>query len=643
MKKFFIILFVFLLASPVFSDDFYTKQTGTGNGLGGDCANAKTYSTLVWGTDFGDDDTLHLCDTFTTTVNTGGGGSVGHPITIQFEAGAKISAAYWGATTAAAMVIDEDYIVLDGNDVGIIEATDNGNLLGNQAVDATGLYIYDTTGVEVKNLTVQNIYVRTSASIIDDRNSRGIYAYKNNSLSIHDNIVNGAQKLIMTTAGTANKDGIDIYNNILTKGAGGIVITLAGAVNQTGVKIYNNSITDFANWGEGSWGPTSWHHIDGIHTWGNYPGNNLEVEIYNNYIGGDFGETITAWIYLTDYTFPALVYNNVFFNTGGINSTPGLGFLAYHCLSANGDISVYNNTFVGKGKTNTGGMGIYFSGSGTHTYSADIRNNIFDDLYIAIHDPRATPVTITSDYNNFNVGNVGRDYTGWRTTLASWQTYLGDADCAGSPTSDNECNSFIGDPLLNATYYPTALSPTVDVGEDLSAHFTVDKDGYTRSIWDIGAYELTTSVTGTIIADNQTESGVVAGGYTIVIVLTNDTWHADVGADNAITDEIIAGIDSNGVEGTGWDAVVKANMVFGDITRELDDVTVTILLGAEPTYAITANETITITIPASALVTSTTPIVAYPTFFISNENPVTSTAVRVIGIATGAPLIGNID
>ena len=121
----------------------------------------------------------------------------------------------------------------------------------------------------------------------------------------------------------------------------------------------------------------------------------------------------------------------------------------------------------------------------------------------------------------------------------------------------------------------------------------------------------TAALSGTLLPSG-TKAEIVAGAETLVITLTNDTWDATIGADNAKTTALINGIDSAQAEATGWDAVVKANMTFNDVTRTSDTV-VTITLGAEATYDITADETITITVPATA-VTSGGPITATPTF-----------------------------
>lgn len=123
------------------------------------------------------------------------------------------------------------------------------------------------------------------------------------------------------------------------------------------------------------------------------------------------------------------------------------------------------------------------------------------------------------------------------------------------------------------------------------------------------------AVTGTVITAGVTETEVVAGGKTIILTLTGDEWHADIGSDSAQTTALIAGIDSNKAESAGWDAEVKANMVFGDVARTSDTV-VTVTLGAESAYAITVDETITVTVPATVL-SAGGEVVASPTFTVN--------------------------
>lgn len=118
-------------------------------------------------------------------------------------------------------------------------------------------------------------------------------------------------------------------------------------------------------------------------------------------------------------------------------------------------------------------------------------------------------------------------------------------------------------------------------------------------------------VTGTATSA-ITEADVVAGGKTIIITLTNDTWVTAGATFNAIRQDIINGLDSAQSEGTGWNAVVRDAEVVGAVVRTSDTV-VTITLSAAATYNITAPETITVTVPGSA-VSGTNAITATPTF-----------------------------
>jgi len=110
------------------------------------------------------------------------------------------------------------------------------------------------------------------------------------------------------------------------------------------------------------------------------------------------------------------------------------------------------------------------------------------------------------------------------------------------------------------------------------------------------------------------EADVVAGGDTIILTLTNTIWVASGGTFDAIRQDIIDGLDSAQVEATGWNAEVRDKEVVGAVVRT-SDLVVTITLTAQAAYDITAQETITATIPASAI-EDTSPITAAPTFTV---------------------------
>lgn len=136
--------------------------------------------------------------------------------------------------------------------------------------------------------------------------------------------------------------------------------------------------------------------------------------------------------------------------------------------------------------------------------------------------------------------------------------------------------------------------------------------GFTNSVEILG---VTAAITGTITS-SATESDIVTGGKTIIITLTGDTWVVAAGSafDNQ-RDEIISGLDSAQSEANGWDAVVKAGQGVAGVVRTSDTV-VTITLDAFASYDITATETITVTVPSTA-VAGGVAIVATPTFTVS--------------------------
>lgn len=121
------------------------------------------------------------------------------------------------------------------------------------------------------------------------------------------------------------------------------------------------------------------------------------------------------------------------------------------------------------------------------------------------------------------------------------------------------------------------------------------------------------ALTGTVTTAN--EGDIVTGGKTIILTVTGDTWVADGATFNAQRQNIIDGLTSAQAEALGWNNVVKVLQGVAGVVRTSDSV-VTITLDAQATYLITANETITATVPGSALNLGGA-IVASPTFTIT--------------------------
>jgi hypothetical protein len=143
-------------------------------------------------------------------------------------------------------------------------------------------------------------------------------------------------------------------------------------------------------------------------------------------------------------------------------------------------------------------------------------------------------------------------------------------------------------------------------------HPTLVDEGWFNEMFTEGS-SATAALTGTVTA-TITETDIVTGGKTIILTLSGDTWVAAGGTFDGQRANIIAGLDSAQSEGTGWDAVVKVLQGVAGVVRTSNTV-VTITLDAQATYNITAQETITATIPGTAL-TLGGAVVATPTFTV---------------------------
>jgi len=157
--------------------------------------------------------------------------------------------------------------------------------------------------------------------------------------------------------------------------------------------------------------------------------------------------------------------------------------------------------------------------------------------------------------------------------------------------------------------------------------------GGPRSPVSFSAAAGTAVITGTATSD-LTKTLVVSGAQTIISTLTNDTWAASGATFNAQRQAILNGLDSAQSETFGWNAEVRDKEVVGAVVRTSDTI-VTITLTAAPTYDITANETITVTIPAAALVTSAIDITATPTFSVTFD--------AVVAVSGGWAFLGIYD
>ena len=319
------------------------------------------------------------------------------------------------------------------------------------------------------------------------------------------------------------------------------------------------------------------------------------------------------------------IANTVVYGISNINTNSGSsanGMSLKHDLGAS---YVFNNTFfdIAIPANTASGHGMRLGGGATHY----VKNNYVGQLscVTCTYTPKAfkqgETSTINAD-NNVSFDDSADDFIGANNVInqASYASYFVNV------TAGSENLHLLADSNALWGIYGA------DLDSDPNLPVTIDIDGDARDSVqpDVGADEslgaapASATVGGTIIA-SATESHIVVGGKTLLITLVNDTWDATIGANNAATTALINGLDSDGVEAAGWDAVVLANLTFNDVVRTSDTV-VTITLPAQAGYDITAAETITVTVPAAA-VAGTSPIVATPTFDVI---PVTAVVTGTI-------------
>lgn len=551
MRRLFIILLL-LVAFPCYAEDLYLNSACI-SGCDGTTVETgwAAPADVQWGAGAGKvsaGDTLYIYGTHATTLTVGASGTSGSPITIKFTTDAKFSKTTWGeynaSPCAAAICAVRDYVIIDGDNKGIIEATDNGYGLGSQA-NAAGLYISGDHN-EVKNIEINDIYLFQDGDTVGATSFSLVSA--GSDLKLHGITASGAWKCLNVAYGTGDSN-VKIYDNTTSKCGIGITVGSGGASNTlSGLEIYNNDITLGDNFDD------TGVHQDAIHVFAKHDETEVtEPKIYSNYLHG-YCPNCTTYIYLEGLygkIDTPLIYNNII-DVSSSDTVSTLGMIASN--KNNYEPHIYNNTLYGR--NTVGGIVLGYA------HDAYIKNNIIHDVKTGvISDGNAGSKTVTGCANNgsglvrvtFAAGHgISSSYsgsyirisdvTGTTEANGTWiVTYVDETNIdlvgstfaneyssggklyfvsiaesdyniiysAGSPlfsyqgtnytsfatwqAAGRDTNSITTDPALFNAYdfHLTTSSPTLAKtgAADLSAYFTTDYDGDTRSAWGAGAYK----------------------------------------------------------------------------------------------------------------------------------------------------------
>lgn len=284
--------------------------------------------------------------------------------------------------------------------------------------------------------------------------------------------------------------------------------------------------------------------------------------------------------------------------------TPGV---AGEALSATNNILGFLATAPNNGTLAS--MSVYIVTDNTTTLKMALYDSGFDTLIASTEEINPTTGWNTATFSSPPSVTASTSYR-----LAVWAS-----TGAGNTVISNVFKG--GDVIYTNDYNYDTLSGVFP--SNPTDEFTNTYDG---SIY--ATYAPTAALTGTITA-SVNESDIVTGGKTLIITLVGETWiAAGAGSFDLQRDEIIAGVDSAQSEATGWDLVPKATQSITGVVRTSDTV-VTITWDAFATYNITAQETITVTVPATA-VTGGVALVATPTFTIDTVGGAAVTRVNAI-------------
>ncbi len=503
IRKFGLIFAFLVVALPAGAKDLYVAANQVSTGTGTGCSSAKSVAwlntTTSWGTgtaQIGPGTTVHLCGTFTgkpgqQLLIVRGNGTSSSPITVKFETNAILQAPYW-SSQGAIYEGNRSYIVIDGGTNGLIKNTANGT--GRAYVQQSrAIYAPSCTGCVVKNLTIADIYVRTSQTDlgVTQTAENCVYWLNSNEFTITHVTCHDAG---WAFAGYGNNFTLS-YSNIYNVDHG---LAFGAAGTNSAFSIHDNHIHGYVNWDS----PTNAYHHDGLHLWGQSGGIITNGAIYNNLFDGDSGVNITADIFLQDSVKNVAVYNNVFLvlsnrtmtvlwfqgvaNSGALPGGVPTGNSAYNnFIRAGGhsrgtgilaadqyNFTAYNNVLLG-GNSDIGVQ------SGGSLSSTGINNNIYEDL-----------LADAGVYNS--LGYQGHTYH----TLASWQAACHcDSRSKLEPTSKINASS-LGQ-LLSGSVAISAAENLLNISSGALAPLSKDKVGAARQLsgnWDAGAYKYGSTV-----------------------------------------------------------------------------------------------------------------------------------------------------
>jgi hypothetical protein len=329
-------------------------------------------------------------------------GTSGNVIELLFDNGfasAGLNAPYWCCSLGGGAInlSNQSYILIDGGASqpcgwntatnvsegtcnGTIQATANGDALANQQ-ETTGISSGSCNNVEIRNLGIVNLYVKSNSALSPVSNSISLFCDGNAAnFSVHDSLFHDNYQHVTWAPGTGTNGPVSWYNNNVYNMNQGFIEYAAAAATISTFNIYGNRIHDMALWDTSGGG----YHHDGIYlTYPNGPPQQIiaSLQVYKNVFDGAAQGTgnpgATSWFYMdgNDTITAGYFYNNVVLQTTAPSSgSPGDPLINWGING--GTVYFYNNTFVcSTSNGNPGGFEI-------DQHSGMTTANVFDNLVV---------------------------------------------------------------------------------------------------------------------------------------------------------------------------------------------------------------------------------------------------------------------
>jgi hypothetical protein len=222
----------------------------------------------------------------------------------------------------------------------------------------------------------------------------------------------------------------------------------------------------------------------------------------------------------------------------------------------------------------------------------------------------ATPQALTTSAANYTIGGAADK---WGNELdAVWVKDPDFGVAIGAVAGGSNSDVFIDSVTMQVWYTEGITDRSVSESEEVAVteSTVVQFNELVASVSDSIANQESITAERVVYPLSVSVADAVADTDAKIISLRHSNFAA-------IREYLVAALDSAQSEGTGWDAVVKAALL-ADLSKVVrtSDTVVTITLPACASYDITAQETITGTVPWTCLVSSTTDLVGSPQFTV---------------------------